>query len=299
MNRIILVVFALILLSASPVWGSNDHGHDDKHEGAVVVSADMAKKNGIATATAQGGNIEKRLLVYGRLQASPEHYARIRARFPGLVRSVNVNLGDVVKKGDTLAVIESNDSLQTYQLKAPIDGMIQSRMVNIGEITGEEPLFELFNNRVLWAELKVFHTQREQVKVGAKVHIVDEDREILGKISHIIPGPFGEPYVIARVAFDNSDGNHQPGDLVSAEIAIDSAEVSLRVEKRAIQQLRGWQVVFIKIGDTYEIRPLTLGRQDGEFAEVLSGLNVGDNYVVQNSYLLKADIEKSGAAHDH
>lgn len=58
-------------------------------------------------------------------------------------------------------------------------------------------------------------------------------------------------------------------------------------------------MVFIKVGDEYEIRPLELGISDGRFTQVLSGLNVGDDYVVNQSYLIKADIEKSGASHDH
>ena len=71
------------------------------------------------------------------------------------------------------------------------------------------------------------------------------------------------------------------------------------VEKRALQSFRDWSVVFIQVGDTYEIRPLELGRGDRHVVEVLSGLSPGDHYVVENSYLLKADIEKSGASHDH
>jgi cobalt-zinc-cadmium efflux system membrane fusion protein len=71
------------------------------------------------------------------------------------------------------------------------------------------------------------------------------------------------------------------------------------VDNRALQSFRDWQVVFIQIGETYEIRPLELGRTDGQFTEVLSGLNAGDSYVVENSFLLKADLEKSGASHDH
>jgi membrane fusion protein, heavy metal efflux system len=73
----------------------------------------------------------------------------------------------------------------------------------------------------------------------------------------------------------------------------------LAVDNRALQDFRDWQVVFIKIGDTYEIRPLELGRTDGSFTEVLGGLNPDDTYVVGNSYLIKADLEKSGASHDH
>ena len=44
---------------------------------------------------------------------------------------------------------------------------------------------------------------------------------------------------------------------------------------------------------------LDLGRQDGEWIEVLDGIEIGTRYVTLNSYLVKADIEKSGASHDH
>ena len=42
-----------------------------------------------------------------------------------------------------------------------------------------------------------------------------------------------------------------------------------------------------------------LGREAGEWAEVLGGIEPGTRYVVANSYAIKADIEKSGASHDH
>ncbi len=44
---------------------------------------------------------------------------------------------------------------------------------------------------------------------------------------------------------------------------------------------------------------LELGRQDETWVEVLSGLKPGVQYVAENSYLIKADIEKSGASHEH
>ena len=67
----------------------------------------------------------------------------------------------------------------------------------------------------------------------------------------------------------------------------------------ALQRFRDWDVVFVRFGDDYEIRPLELGRRDGVNVEVLGGLKAGDPVVVEQSYIVKADIEKSGASHDH
>ena len=67
----------------------------------------------------------------------------------------------------------------------------------------------------------------------------------------------------------------------------------------ALQSFRDWTVAFVRVGDTFEIRPLELGKRDATRVEVLTGLKAGDMVVVEQSYLVKADIEKSGASHDH
>jgi len=71
------------------------------------------------------------------------------------------------------------------------------------------------------------------------------------------------------------------------------------VRRSGLQTFRDWTVVFERIGETYEIRPVTLGRKDGVWIEVVEGLAPRASYVSANSYLVKADIEKSGASHDH
>jgi cobalt-zinc-cadmium efflux system membrane fusion protein len=71
------------------------------------------------------------------------------------------------------------------------------------------------------------------------------------------------------------------------------------VKTTALQTFRSWDVVFMENGGMFEIAILELGRRDGEWAEVLSGLEPGQRYVAENSFIVKADILKSGASHDH
>jgi len=58
-------------------------------------------------------------------------------------------------------------------------------------------------------------------------------------------------------------------------------------------------VVFVREGIHYQALPVTLGARDREHVEILDGLLPGADVVTDNAYLLKADLEKSGAAHDH
>jgi membrane fusion protein, heavy metal efflux system len=67
----------------------------------------------------------------------------------------------------------------------------------------------------------------------------------------------------------------------------------------ALQTFRDWDVVAVNDGELYQLQPVELGRRDGANVEVLSGLAPGARVVTANSYLVKADVEKSGASHDH
>jgi len=67
----------------------------------------------------------------------------------------------------------------------------------------------------------------------------------------------------------------------------------------ALQTLEGKDVVFVRSGDTYTARPVRLGARDAGKVEVLEGLTPGEQVVVEQSYVVKADIGKAGASHEH
>ena len=104
---------------------------------------------------------------------------------------------------------------------------------------------------------------------------------------------------LARITVDNKDSQLRPGQYVRGNVAIAEYDVPLAVRQSAIQRFRDFQVVFARFDDTYEVRMLELGRSNNEWVEVLGGIDAGTQYVTTNSYLIKADIEKSGASHDH
>ncbi|WP_372778205.1 efflux RND transporter periplasmic adaptor subunit [Litorivivens sp.] len=289
--------------------GASDHSesvnHDDaEHEHdegtpSTTISKAMASRNGIRTGIAGPGTIERHLKVYGRLELPPDQRIEVRARFAGLVKSVSAGVGQQVSKGEVLAIIESNDSLKDYAIRAPIAGVIQSRQTSVGEISGSAPLFTVVDTRQLWATLQVFSAQRFEVKPGLAVHVVHNGHRHDSTLESLAPAGQGEPYILARVLLGNPEGDMAPGDLVSGEIDAETIKVSLVVENRALQQLEGNTVVFVQQGDEYHARVVKTGRTDGRHTEVLAGLDVGVHYVVESSYLIKADIEKSGASHEH
>lgn len=270
-------------------------------EGRTDIDAAMAKANGVQTAIATNASLHEALSLYGSIRPNAERVRAVTARFPGVVRTVPVQIGDTVRAGQTLATIESNESLQVYAVTAPIAGTLTQRATNPGESAGSTALFEVADFSSVWAELSVFPRDRARLKPGQATRITaaDDVTSGEGRISYVAPVGVASQALTARVVLDNSDGRWTPGQFVNARVTVDEVPAKLVVPLAALQKFRDWDVVFVVDGDRYQAQPVTLGRRDAQQVEVLSGLDAGARVVVGNSYLLKADIEKSGASHDH
>jgi cobalt-zinc-cadmium efflux system membrane fusion protein len=225
----------------------------------------------------------------------------VRARYSGIVKSTRKKFGDEVKKGESLLTIQNNASLQNYEVHAPISGVITKRNVQTGESTDGNVLYEITDLNQVWITLNIFSKDITKIKTGQKVSLMTLDgKQYQGVIDEFLPVIAKETQTVkAVVPLDNKDGELRPGQMIKAKVSIAEHEVPLAVRQSAIQQFRDFKVVYARFDDMYEVRMLELGRSDQEWVEVPGGLKPGTEYVTENSYLIKADIEKSGASHDH
>lgn len=273
----------------------------DSIEGRTRIDADMAEAFGLETANAGPATLHKTVTSYGRVGVDQERLRLLSARYAGTIMSVEVSVGEQVSKGQKLATVQSNDSLTAYDIEAPIDGVVTRRFGNPGEQTSVGPILELLDATSVWVDLAVFPSHIAEVRKGAPVAIANQEGNLQrsGVIDYIEPVARADQSVIARVTLSNSDGALYPGMFVTGTIEVNTFDVPLAVKRIGLQGYRDFTVVYAQIGDEFEVRMLDLGRQDGEWAEVLGGLDPGTRYVTRNSFLVKADIEKSGASHDH
>lgn len=274
----------------------------DSYEGRTTIDAQTAQSMGIATAEAGPAPLKLQLSLSGVIQADPARVSRVRARYPGIVREVAVQPWATVAKGALLASVQSNESLQNYSVNAPIGGVVVEHRAQVGEATGEDMLFTIVDLSRVWVELDVFQNDLARIADNQPVEVFDLDGRKLadGRVSRIAPlAVHGSQSVRARVVLENATGALRPGQFVSGRVTVNEFQSTLAVEKSALQRFRDFDVVFEQVGDTYEVRMLELGRADATHVEVLSGLDAGARYVTRNSYLIKADIEKAGASHDH
>jgi cobalt-zinc-cadmium efflux system membrane fusion protein len=154
----------------------------------------------------------------------------------------------------------------------------------------------------LHAELFVFPQNAQRVKAGQQVTIRDlvDEASFESDIEVVLsPGDIDTPMRVAHVEISADDERWWPGMAIEGHIVVETEEVPLAVRTQALQRFRDFTVVYGRFGDTYEVRMLNLGRQTPEWTEVLGGLNPGTLYVTENAFLIRADVEKDGAVHDH
>ncbi len=285
--------------ASTPPAGSA--GERSSAGGRIALSQEQIKAAEIELSKAGPAKLRETLPLYGSIAANAERMREVAARYPGMINTVTRKIGDAVRQGETLATVESNESLQSYAIKAPLAGVITARTANVGEQTGDKPLFVVADLSTVWVELSLFPRDAAKVHVGQSAKVKSPDVEFVadGKVTYVAPfGSSTNQTLTARVQLDNTQRRWAPGLYVTAELTLAEHDVPLAIRNTAIQILHDLPVVFVRDMSGFEARPVKLGHSDGEITEVLEGLKVGESYAAANSYVLKAEALKSEAGEE-
>lgn len=302
-NRVALVLLALALVAGKAASAQEEHEHDGhgEHVEQIILNEEQAARAGIGDATAGPRVMMSSDALFGRVSTPADAIYRIAAPYSGIVTEVHVNVGDHVSAGQSLVTVRNTSTLQTYTIASPAQGEVSMRLVNSGDSTGRGPLLELIDLRQVWVDISAFAETIEKLETGLPVTVRDmhQHEVIESQISYVSPLMTGGHIATARAVLDNSSGHWRPGMHVTAQLHISSREVPLAVRLEAIQTIDGNPVVFVREGNLFEPRIVVLGEDDGEYIEVLDGLAPGVRYATTNSFVLKADLLKSGVSHTH
>ncbi len=283
--------------------GHSDHGDDEEAEkGKVHVSGAQRERFAIGVQSVGPGELDVGMELPGEVRPDGNRVAHIVPRFPGIVKEVRRNIGDSVRTGDVLAIVESSESLAPYPLTTLLDGTIIEKHLTRGEaIDREKQAFIIADLSTVWIDASVFQKDLDQIRIGQRVQVFANQSTAAaeGKISYITPVVDAPTRTAtARVVLPNTDGRWRPGMFVTVRV-LDPVQVSLIVQRNAVQTIDGKSVVFVETDDGFAIRPVTLGRAGATQVEVLSGLTAGERYATTNTFLLKAEAGKGSAEHEH
>lgn len=195
----------------------------------------------------------------------------------------------------------AEQALTRYEVRAPISGTIVRKAVTLGSPVMEDAdLFLIADMSSVWVDASVPAMDLAAVQSGQKAILSAGGRQSEGAVSYVGPGVDAETRTgFLRIVLPNPQQQWKPGEFISLKLLQAENQVPVAIRPDALQTFRDWTVVFLNVGDEYEVLPVETGRRTSEWVEVLSGLSAGQRYVTGNSYLIKADILKSGASHDH
>ncbi|MDA0680724.1 MAG: efflux RND transporter periplasmic adaptor subunit [Proteobacteria bacterium] len=302
-NAVVLEPHSFNVSVSASHSGGQYQWHYESYEGRTQIEPEVASAMGIEVEQATNGQVRETVALQGTVSPHPDAVTEVRGRFPGLVLSLEKTVGDSVRQGEELARVQSNESLQTYVVTAPQNGTVIERNASVGSASSDSPLYAIADMSRMVADFKIYARDIGRVAVGQTVQVftsVGGLTSVAGTIERILPtlDPNSRA-ATARVLLRDTDATWRPGQFVTGIAIVAEHNVSLAVRESGLQSFRDFTVVYAQVADTYEVRMLDLGRRDGEYVEVLGGLEPGTTYVTENSFLVKADIEKSGASHDH
>ncbi|MGB2804567.1 MAG: efflux RND transporter periplasmic adaptor subunit [Candidatus Zixiibacteriota bacterium] len=281
---------------------ADEHDHDE-HQDVVHLSDAEMEEFGIEVDVAGPGKLHIEIVVPGEVAVNYDKLAHIAPRFPGVVTEVGKHIGDYVRRGEVLAVIESNEGLVPYEVKSFINGTVLEKHMTLGEVHSEDvAAFVIADLDTVWINLGIYQMHLPKVAVGQKV-IISAGQGVpdaKGVVSYISPSVDEHTRTArARVVLPNRGGQWRPGLFVGGTITVEETEVAVLVPKSALQTMDGQTVVFVDEHEDFRAQPVEIGRTNDTSAEVLSGLMPGQKYVSKGGFVLKAELLKGAFGDEH
>jgi cobalt-zinc-cadmium efflux system membrane fusion protein len=209
------------------------------------------------------------------------------------------------------AMATSGEISPRYVITAPIAGQVVEREVTLGELVSPEKdaLLVLADLSDLWVLADVPEARLADVAVGASARVQVEaasKKALDGKVAYVSPSL--DPNTRTgrvRIVVPAQNGGLRPGMFARVELSaatVDGVEQSLTVPDEAVQTVDGQPTVFVPVvgePNTFAPKPVKVGRVAGGLVPILEGLAEGDHVVTSGTFILKADLAKAGAAHEH
>jgi membrane fusion protein, heavy metal efflux system len=197
---------------------------------------------------------------------------------------------------------EPDTQVARYELNAPMSGRIVAKHITPGEKVGTEAaVYTIADLSTVWLNISIYAQYSGIIEEGQHVIVHVGDRTASGVVDYISAVVSESTRTVsARVVIDNADHSWKPGEFVTARVETDKAHADRVVPLDAIQNLKGNTVVFIQDDDGIEPVQVTLGRRSDTHVELLGNdIAIGTPIVAKNSFLMKAELGKGSAEHDH
>lgn len=230
-----------------------------------------------------------------RANASASNAARALQRAQDLQKEKIASTSDlddaIAEAGRTQADVKSSEAtdaiarlnLERSLVRAPFDGAVAQRLVAVGDYASiGMPLVRLVKINPLRLQLEVPERESVAVRPGQEVRLTVENdtNSYTGNLGRIAPALRASDRMLQVEADVPNPGTLRAGLFARAQIIVNKHEESLSVPANAVSTFAGLEkVVTIQDGKAVE-KSITTGRRGPDWIEIVSGLNAGEDVVL-------------------
>ncbi|MHA6561764.1 efflux RND transporter periplasmic adaptor subunit [Pseudomonas alliivorans] len=231
--------------------------------------------------------------------SAEQDYQQARQAF----QEADISLSNARQKLSAIGASVSPTAGNRYELIAPFDAMVVEKHLAIGEVVSDASnAFTLSDLSRVWATFGVAPKDLDKVIVGRPVTVSapDLNARVEGRIGYV-GSLLGEQTRAAtvRVTLANPNGAWRPGLFVSVDVAAEQSQVAVSLPESAIQTVEDKPSVFVRNDEGFQLTPVTLGRSDGGYVQIVQGLAAGTQVAATGSFILKSELGKGSAEHAH
>jgi multidrug efflux pump subunit AcrA (membrane-fusion protein) len=298
--RLIATAFLLLVFAGCTKKEEAERPAEKHDENVVTLTKENLEHVEIKTEPATLGNLEVTLKAAGRVSEDMNKTAKVVSTLEGRLIKLNNDLGDRVKAGDVLALVQTPELLgKALEVKSPIDGVITDRKSTTGElVTKEAQIYTVSEPANLWVIAEIKERDIGAVKIGQDATfavLAFPDEQFRGKVVRISNRVEDKSRTLeVRIEVGNADGRLSPGMFADVEIVTTVQRNVLLISDTALQTNGEEIIVFVALDAVkFEKRTVKIGMEHHSRVQILDGIKEGEKVVTAGSFILKSEMLKS------
>jgi RND family efflux transporter MFP subunit len=225
--------------------------------------------------------VEQGVVARSEFDSADAAYKVALSRYQDAIEEIRNRQALLAQRRSELSL--ARQQLADTSVYAPLDGIVQEKRASVGEyLAAGAPVVNIVRMDPLRLRAEVPERDARNVRSGQNVKVtVEGDTNIyVGQIKRLSPVIAQQSRMLLVEADVRNNGKLRPGSFAQAEIVTDDAKMAVTVPSNAIVTFAGIEkVIVVQNGKALE-KPVTTGRRNGEWIEIVSGVNVGDRVVV-------------------
>ena len=242
------------------------------------------------------GDVLYELFAPKLVSAQEEYLSALKSTNQPLIRAAELRLQSLgLSPAQIAAIGDRGAALTRLPRRADRDGVVAEIHAREGSfVNPQTTILSLADLSTIWVDVEVFQDQASWLREGLDATAEFPSfpgQQWQGRVAYIYPSlDRATRSLRLRLEFDNPERQLRPNMFANVSIAAEPRDAVLQIPREAVIRSGAGERVVVALGDgRFRVQPVSLGLISGDQAEVLSGLNAGDEVVTSGQFLLDAE----------